>query len=410
MQIFSSITEDVWHDLKGAGAYEWWYFDALDHSGRYSFVAIWYSGFPFSPYYLRRTALWKKSSAGRPAHARAAAPSPLEHTAFSFNLYIDGEEFINFIKEGDAHLFESSRTEPCARFERNAFRYDALQNRYVLCVDFSMPSRRKKVVGELYFDVRPIARLNDVSALSAGEGFHRWVLAAPSSGVSGTLDLVDGGKREQIHFTGKGYHDHNYGSVPMHTDIQHWYWGRAHTSPHEPVPTGASKPHPQRPHLPEQLSGHAPELDVVYYHIAYKDAARKPFTFLLVTESESIIAQENRLVARIDDQRRALMSPMLSLQYGKRLALFGDEASGIRFEVDHQKKLDTGPFYLRFQSACELRLPSHQPLTLTGISEFLHPEKINSGVVQNLIKSKVWREGQRSTMYTLYNFFNRLFD
>ena len=52
---------------------------------------------------------------------------------------------------------------------------------------------------------------------------HHWVLAAPRCDVSGTVDLGDG---ERIDFSGRGYHDHNYGTGPLGPGLARWTWGR----------------------------------------------------------------------------------------------------------------------------------------------------------------------------------------
>ena len=52
---------------------------------------------------------------------------------------------------------------------------------------------------------------------------HTWVCAAPLCDVSGTVSVPG---RQPITFSGSGYHDHNFGQLPLQTtDI--WYWGRA---------------------------------------------------------------------------------------------------------------------------------------------------------------------------------------
>ncbi len=375
MQILSSLQADIWHNLKEPGSYEWWYFDAITHDERYSIVAIWFSGFPFSPYYLQRLRTWKRNGS-KPNGYHGAFPNPLEHTAFSFSLYADGAEVLNFIKEGDATFFEASLETPFARFEQNWFAYDELRNRFVLHIEFEMPARRKRVRAGLYFTPR-IELAEDFGELSSGTGEHTWVLVAPSMDVCGTVEVWDGLKSEHynIAFHGNGYHDHNFGRVPMDTDIENWYWGRAHSKKH----------------------------DLVYYIISYKDEQRKPFTFLYLTENGTTIILKNCLSITEHELEQNLISP----RYGKRLTMDSDSC---HFSIEHLKGLDIGPFYMRFYSRFVLKLENGRGVVMTGISEFLHPERLASGLVQNLVKSKVLRAGRLSMMYTLYNFFNRFLE
>ncbi|NTW49452.1 MAG: carotenoid 1,2-hydratase [Chlorobiales bacterium] len=368
MHISTSLEQDVWHDLKEAGSYEWWYFDAIDEQQKYSFVAIWYSGFPFSPYYITRYNKWKANGANG-----KGLPNPLEHTAFSFNFYENGSEVINFIKEGESHLFETSSEKPYVRFEQNEFSFDEQSQSYVLKLAFEMPSRRKMVRGEVRFSICDFHTQANVSAHSV-DSYHSWILVAPKAEVTGSFEIYDGlkNKLERVSFNGNGYHDHNYGTVPMNTHIENWYWGRAHSG----------------------------DLDLVYYIITYKQQVHEPFTFLLTIENDNAVVLENRMALTEHDQERNLLSP----RYGKRVSLSNQD---IRLMIDHKRILDTGPFYLRFESEFELHYSQGRTLKISGISEFLHPDRINSGVVRNLIKSKIWRDGKSSMMYTLYNFFNR---
>lgn len=368
MQISASLKHDVWHGLTESGSYEWWYFDALDDEHVYSFVAIWYSGFPFSPYYLQQYFKSQRSCS-------AFSANPLEHVAFSFNLYEHGREIINFIKEGDSSLFSASRNEPYVRFEHNEFRFDETRQTYVLNLHFEMPSRRKKVRATLEFKVRPLQGHKQLSRYSSSTHIHSWVLASPSNDVSGELEIYDSRVRRTIHFKGKGYHDHNYGRAPMHTDIKHWYWGRAHSD----------------------------DLDLVYYIITYKHTWQEPFSFLLLTQSDRVLTVTNHLKTVEHECSKGLFLP----SYGKRFSLTN---SRVTFHIEHLNALDTGPFYLRFNSKFSLLREDGTSVEMMGISESLHPQNLNSVFVRHLIKSKIWRVGKLSVMYTLYNFFAQLLD
>jgi len=372
MRISTSLDQDVWHDLKEAGSYEWWYFDATDEDQNCSFVAVWYSGFPFSPYYSNRYTQWKANGANGNGF-----PNPLEHTALSFHFYQDGTEVINFIKEGGSHLFKSSTEKPYAKFEKNDFFYDENEHSYVLTLDFEMPSRKKSVKAEVRFRVCPVQPVENISDYSAGESNHSWLLAAPKADVFGRFEIYDGVKNRlaMVDFKGKGYHDHNYGTIPINTDIENWYWGRAHSH----------------------------DIDLVYYIISYKNQAQEPFIFLMATDRDDVLVLENRLQLSQSDREPNFFVP----RYSKTLRLSNQE---LEFTVQHQKGLDIGPFYLRFESSFHLALQGKPPIELHGISEFLHPDRVNAGVIRHLIKSKIWREDSYSMMYTLYNFFNRILE
>ena len=58
-----------------------------------------------------------------------------------------------------------------------------------------------------------------------------WVPSIPFGTVSGTLTYD--GVSHQV--SGTGYHDHNWGNVPMQDGISHWYWGRAHVGDYSTI-------------------------------------------------------------------------------------------------------------------------------------------------------------------------------
>lgn len=372
MRISTSLQHDVWHDLKEAGSYEWWYFDAVDEKNDLSIVAIWFSGFPFSPYYIHRYNKWVAS--GRNGKN---FPNPLEHTAFSFNLYSKGTEVINFIKEGESSLFESSKENPYAKFEQNTFYYDAEKKSYVLEFDFQMPARRKQVKGKIVFSISTFDQTYDISEYSYGETQHSWILVSPKANVEGEIVVYNGvkNKLQKFNFIGNGYHDHNYGTLPMNTDIEKWYWGRAHTN----------------------------NIEIVYYIISYKNKQHEPFAFLMAIENDKIVVLDNNFSLSEDGHKKNFFIP----HYSQTVTLTNQDIS---FTVSHKQGLDIGPFYLRFKSNFSLKMPNGKNIEMNGISEFLDPGSIDSSFVRGLIKSKIWRQGNHSVMYSLYNFIFKFLD
>jgi hypothetical protein len=54
--------------------------------------------------------------------------------------------------------------------------------------------------------------------------FFAWLPAIPYGTAEGTLTYD--GKMRRVR--GTGYHDHNWGNVPLPSILDHWIWGRAH--------------------------------------------------------------------------------------------------------------------------------------------------------------------------------------
>jgi Hydroxyneurosporene synthase (CrtC). len=53
--------------------------------------------------------------------------------------------------------------------------------------------------------------------------YFAWLPSVPRGDVKADI-VMNGG---HTHYTGNGYHDHNWGNVPMISLIHDWYWGRA---------------------------------------------------------------------------------------------------------------------------------------------------------------------------------------
>ncbi len=57
----------------------------------------------------------------------------------------------------------------------------------------------------------------------AGGDFFAWLCSVPSGLMEGTITKAG----KEVKVKGNGYHDHNWGNVPMSKILSDWYWGRA---------------------------------------------------------------------------------------------------------------------------------------------------------------------------------------
>jgi len=372
MNITTDSLQEAWHRLDEPGSYEWWYFDAEDEAQGISVVCIWFAGFAFSPYYLGHYEGWK-------ARRRADQPSPIDYAGFSFQLYENGKESINFIKEGGRELFASEDGGVGIRFEGNRFVYDPLRDEYRLTIDFSFPARDRSVHASFTF--RPLHRFDYRlgSALHDSVDFrHHWVLSVPKAEVLGVLDIQSpsSDKRKVVNFRGRGYHDHNLGTVPMYESIDRWYWGRVFSK----------------------------RYDLIYYVVFLHGRSSSPQAVMMLRDHES---GEQSVLDSVhvgeNGFRRGLFAPV----HGRSLRL---EGGAVTVDVRHHEVLDTGPFYLRYGSRFSMMIGDERLEEVSGISEFLNPEALRSGVVRFFTASRVWRDGRTSMMYTLYNFFKHQID
>ena len=371
MNITTDFCQEIWHDMREPGAYEW-YFDAEDTTSGFSVVLIWFAGFPFSPYYTNHYENWKKKSSSAP-------PLPSNYSAFSFQLYKNGDEIVNFIREGGHELFESTRSEIGIRFEKNSFIYNAERDEYALDIDFSYPARQKKIKASLLFKSGQRIRYEKKDANNHGQvPRHQWLLSVPKAVVEGLIEVTElpDGSVRRIPFQAYGYHDHNLGAVPMQEYLSRWYWGRAFSE----------------------------KFDLVYYVVFFKNNNYTPLTLLLLQNNKSEKVTVHDTMHFHESQfRLGLFAPLHS-----RTLKLHDKNTEI--EVRHQKVLDTGPFYLRFSSDILLTVDGKNFEPIRGISEFLDPSRLHSRMMRLFTYCRIWRDGVPSIMYNSYNRLKGSFD
>ncbi|MBN1279360.1 MAG: carotenoid 1,2-hydratase, partial [Chlorobiaceae bacterium] len=358
---------EVWHDLQQPGAYEWWYFDAEDKVAGTSVVVIWFSGFPFSPYYMQHYEDWRR-------RAGNILPFPSDYAGFSFQLYEQGRETINFIREGGGGLFQGNRKDIGIRFEDNSFSYDADKDEYRLVIDFAFPARSRQVQAELVFKVRRRVRYSKKNGNNVDPGScHQWLLSVPKADVRGFIDITgeNGNGVRRIELTADGYHDHNLGTMPMQEYISRWYWGRAFSD----------------------------RYDLIYYMVFFRNSSYKPLSLLVLHDNQ---ADSVAVVDSLEFSERDFSTGIFSPLHGRSLELSSDQAD---VTISQKKVLDAGPFYLRFASNISLRVGGQHINGISGISEYLNPVRLQSRFMRFFTRSRIWRDGQASFMYDYYNYF-----
>ncbi|NTU97976.1 MAG: carotenoid 1,2-hydratase [Chlorobiaceae bacterium] len=372
MNITTDTLEEVWHDMKAPGAYEWWYFDAEDRDNGISVVIIWFAGFPFSPYYNDRYDRWKSDTGSAP-------PLPADYSGFSFQLYEKGRETVNFMREGTSGFFESSRQAIGARFENNSFTFDQSKDEYRIDIDFSFPARQKEVKASFVFKScrRVVYEKKDGNG-SGSQPFHQWLLSVPKAEVAGTIEIREkqGILPRSIPVRAIGYHDHNVGAVPLQEYISRWYWGRA-------------------------FSRHA---DIIYYLVFFRDRSLSPLTMLFLHDHEEGKTSVHHTLSIAESSfRRGFFAP----QHCRVLDL---SCADISLNIRHEQVLDSGPFYLRFTSGITYSRNGTGQERIRGISEYLDPGRLQSRFMRLFTRSRIWRDGECSLMYDAYNNFKRSLD
>lgn len=362
MHITSAFCLDQPQPKPRPGSYEWWYFDAADASDRWHIVIIYYDGCPFSTAYNRAVE-------EQPQQARAR-----QHPAITVSLYYEGTPVFYSTSEYPAAQasFNSQGkqtndgiSEIFLNIGKNSLCLQHDKNKQKLChrlsIDEALPSgdhltgeltfTSDVISGPLFSPSRPAA--SDTAEEEQQPGGHGWNLTQPRAQVQARLELQSALRhRQEIQWSGTGYHDHNMGSEPMKNEFTDWYWGRFHF----------------------------PEHTLIYYlmrteaGLSYKawllDGQMKLRHTLTSGRLESFISNAFMLPsARIMELREE-----------------NPEGEGVKVMIQQSQSIDSGPFYYRFRSEAVLHLgPRNMIEQARGITEYIRPARIHYRVFWPLV-------------------------
>lgn len=313
------------------GSYEWWYFDAGDDKGAYHIVVIFHQGCPFSPRYMR-------SYEKRPDHPTAFAD---HHPAMSIAVYLQGETIYYSMTEYSP--FDAEFNNNRIRIRVGNHTLDGLvengQLAYSLRLDEKLPDGTHLNAILRFTSPVPDKRLWSDSAPSHRP--HAWNLTQAASKVKGVLSINrDGRKEKPIVFEGTGYHDHNIGFEPMRNAFKQWYWGRVHFN----------------------------EGTFVYYMKETPEGWARHGWWISV-DNQTVLATCTGF------QSDATMGNVFGLRADTRFNFSFPDKS---IHLTMRRTIDSGPFYYRFLSDAECRdLAGDLIERATGISEYLHPDRIH---------------------------------
>lgn len=320
-----------------AGAYEWWYFDAISEDGQWALTCIWFLGNPFSSYY-------RKAALGQPAN-------PFGQNALFFALYRDSKlSAYHFTRFPQAQI-EAAETVPlCLRFGSNHLTVGADGQWHLSLMDENANGRRLQA--SLSFLSPPLsAGTVEVTPLDSD---HSWLPIAPFCRVRGQIALNEAHNpgAAPLHFSGTGYHDHNWGRLPFDAAIKEWYWARA------------------------ALGG---ERSVILYHVQPHHGL--PVSHLLLFEKGRLMIHDPQAKVRLE---RPTLNGFLT-RYHTRLSVSRPDL-GVVFHFE--TRLDSAPFYVRAlcQATVVLRGQSEAG---QGIGEYLRPRPLSWPLAASAMRARI---------------------
>ncbi|MBA2504221.1 MAG: hypothetical protein H0V27_15210 [Pyrinomonadaceae bacterium] len=356
---FSNIADDVWHNDKEIGAYEWWYFDAASDDGRDVLVVIFLTNFIFSPRY---------NQAVSNAQSKDNSSAPPQFPAVSVWWYRNGKVRLRLVNEYASELFAASTSSPECRIGASGFHLERQNGEVRYCVQLDETMRRgRKLQASLEWcvvegDLAPRPR---ESHRSASPPAHEWNLVAPRCHVNGTLNVLDSNSSNRAHrFSGTGYHDHNRDRRPMAQTISEWQWGRAHFR----------------------------ERTMIFYRYAGRDLERSSAARLFVVHRNKLVTHDARFIH--EDVRRDLFG----LRYPRALRIEFQDESGAPavLHVAQRHLLESSFFYLRFLGEARLETSGANGEQASIISEYLAPRALQWRWLHWLINMRIGRENRSS--------------
>ena len=343
MYLYSDPSDDILHPKSEAGAYEWWYFDALDPVSGYGIVAIFYDGLLFSPDY--------HEAVRKGTHDTASF-----HPGFSLSIYKGGTTAFYSLAsyQVDTATFGGLKNPVSIGKNRVSLTEADGVITYDVHIDETLPSGLR-ASGVLRF-MSPI--MNELSQSGDPGALHRWNLIQPGATVSGEIELSSSGQHiELCSFNTKGYHDHNIGLRPLDRDFDDWYWGRIHI--------GSDT--------------------LVWYNMT--TAGKNAPVAWLFKNGEVDFSNQVEMVSAGRIKR--------SIFGLKKVSAWNVTINEEQYQIVEDGIWDNGPFYQRYKVIL-LKEGNHKvENALPGIAEYIKPDRITASWVRPMIKIRHHRAGGR---------------
>lgn len=332
--------------LEAPGGFAWWYVDLVAPDGA-GLVLIWSYGLPFLPGYA--------------AAARAGrAQRPLQRPSVNLAVYRGAVETFYLLQEhppAGVAVDGSSGAEPVdegrgAEMRIGGSRFaswtEAGRRRVEARLDCALPGTGERLTGTVRLD--GVAREAAGPAAAAETVPHLWTpLTGPATAEA---DLRVGG-RGLARFAGRGYHDRNGGTLPLHAlGMDHWMWGR----------------------LPFR------ERERIYY-LLWPSGSAAPKGLGVEIGGDGGERVLDGLRVEILGRRRSY----LGLVWAERLRLW--DGRRLWLEVEHTQPLDSGPFYIRYRAVGV----AEDGERASAFGEVCYPHRVDRAAERPFVRMRVHR-------------------
>jgi carotenoid 1,2-hydratase len=221
------------------GAYEWWYFDAVNAAGTGVTVAL-FEGLPFHPTYLKNVNRYQLRPMSNPFDA---VPRQVQSSAY-LGAYIAVFEHGKRVAQGlNVYAPEADEDHPEDLTEirvgpnRITIRQDGTLGLTARVYPYRVKNWRPRLVKSqtinVSLNIAPtfaggVQHVRPFRAPGPDGATHVWALSAPHATVTGTvqhLDHSEGVALADLHLNCVGYHDHLYGQGGLGHGMKKIRWG-----------------------------------------------------------------------------------------------------------------------------------------------------------------------------------------
>jgi hypothetical protein len=324
MQILTGLENDHCHRLDSAGAYEWWYADALDPTGEWGVVMILFRGMPMSPDYLAR-------------------PESM-HGGYALSVYHHGVR-IAFAFGGHS-LTSCSFSEQDPEVHMPGAKLSMEGANLVMSIDAPCGGDGRRAAVRMEMAVRPKVQAESEQM----HADHAWVLAGARSPSTVHLQISEvHGIVVEREFSAISYHDHNMGQRAMSRDFGDWYWGRFHA---------------------ERLT---------YVFLVTRRSVDTVEWFGRVHDDGRVEALRN-----VQLKLRRRRYSILGLMFHRELELTGTDASGnvVKAVCRNGQVCEDGPFYQRYVSHWSI----DGDATGLGMSEYMDVRRLSQAWIRPFLR------------------------
>jgi hypothetical protein len=373
--------EESPHTLHTPGAYEWWYFRAIDARGNGILLAL-FEGLPFHPTYLAQIHRHARKTWGKPFDQMRRALKASHYPAAYFAVYEGGKrtaQFLNLYQQSE-HL--PSMDVPDIRIGPNrvTLRQDGsfgiIARGYPFEVVRGRPVVRRDKILSTSLTFKPtfpaIPHIRPFRAAAKEGAAHHWVIAAPHGSMQGNVRLLDNAETTpliNLNIDAIGYHDHVYGQEGLAQGVKKLMWGF--------------------------VQG---ESWTAAWHRSLGPAASATDGLVLFRKGHRPLVVEGPQ-CRDDDMEMTRWF----LKHPGKMSMYGANARGqsVEFVLHNNAVLDSAPFHTQLAALGTVTIPGRRPYAGTGVTHVMKLGRLQWPILSDLTlcaitpvspDDPVWRE------------------